>query len=87
MFAYGDADRSRLPEALPDADLRVNLSEELYQMKYEIITKLYGFEPGSWEARTTPRVEGFWRFYEPTQVARAVGVARGELSDESARAL
>ncbi len=68
MFAYGDADHSRLPEALTEADLRIPLAEEQFQAKYEIITKLYGFGPESWEARTTPRTEGFWCFDDPAQV-------------------
>ena len=89
MFAYGDAGRTRLPEALPYADLRMPLPEELYRAKYEIITELYGFAPDSWEARATPRTEGFWRFPEPGDVVRAIGAAQaqGEPSDESARAL
>lgn len=65
LFAYEDAGRTRLPEAAPDADFRLELPEELFLRKYSLITEEYGFELESWEARATPRVEGFWKLGDP----------------------
>ncbi len=60
MFAYTDHRRSTLPQAIPEADCKFDLPEEIWQKKYDLITGLYGFDPQSWEARTTPRREAFW---------------------------
>lgn len=68
LFAYEDAGRTKLPEACSDADLRLELSEELFLRKYSLITEGYGFEFESWEARATPRTEGFWRFSDPQSI-------------------
>jgi hypothetical protein len=34
----------------------------IWQKKYDIITRIYGFAEDSFEAKTTPRLEAFWRF-------------------------
>ena len=36
--------------------------EEIWRQKYDIITGIYGFNKDSFEAKTTPREEAFWRF-------------------------
>ncbi len=59
-FAYEDGGRKYLPRAIEDADMHISLPEEIWQRKYDIITKIYGFSPDSFEARTTPREEAFW---------------------------
>jgi LmbE family N-acetylglucosaminyl deacetylase len=59
-FAYEDGDGKYLPKAVQDADIKIKLPNETWQQKYEIITKIYGFAPGSFEAKTTPRKEAFW---------------------------
>jgi LmbE family N-acetylglucosaminyl deacetylase len=65
LFAYTDDDRQHLPRARPDAHERRVLPGDVWQAKLEIITRLYGFGPRSFEARTTPREEAFWRFGTP----------------------
>jgi hypothetical protein len=59
-FAYEDGDGKYLPKAVKDADLKIRLPKEIWQKKYDIITKIYGFGPSSFEAKTTPRKEAFW---------------------------
>jgi len=78
VFAYEDGGRTYLPLAREDADLRQVLLPEVWEAKYRIITELYGFDPESWEARATPRVEGFWCFDAPDVLAQwyAEGIGR-----------
>jgi LmbE family N-acetylglucosaminyl deacetylase len=64
-FAYEDNHRRVLPRVQPGVDLLQPLSDTIWKQKYEIITYLYGFSPDSWEARATPKVEGFWCFTDP----------------------
>ncbi|MHC4396778.1 MAG: PIG-L deacetylase family protein [Planctomycetota bacterium] len=59
-FAYEDGDGKYLPKAVKNADLKIRLPNEIWQKKYDIITKIYGFGPVSFEAKTTPRKEAFW---------------------------
>ena len=58
-FAYEDGDGKYLPKAMRDADLKIMLPDEIWRKKHDIITKIYGFAPVSFEARTTPRKEAF----------------------------
>ena len=62
LFAYEDGDRAYLPRVRQDADRREVLTDGVWLEKRRMITDLYGFGPESWEARTTPREEGFWCF-------------------------
>jgi LmbE family N-acetylglucosaminyl deacetylase len=62
-FAYEDGGGKYLPRPVPDADIRVTLTDGIWQKKYDIITDIYGFSPDSFEARTTPRGEAFWCFH------------------------
>jgi LmbE family N-acetylglucosaminyl deacetylase len=59
-FAYEDGDGKYLPKSTQDADLKIRLTNEIWQKKYDIITKIYGFGPDSFEAKATPRKEAFW---------------------------
>jgi len=61
-FAYEDSGGKYLPRTVQDADIYVRLPEEIWQRKHNIITEIYGFSPDSFEAKTTPRQEAFWRF-------------------------
>jgi LmbE family N-acetylglucosaminyl deacetylase len=61
-FAYEDGDGKHLPQAVKDADLKIKLPEKIWQKKYDIITKIYGFAPDSFEARATPHQEAFYCF-------------------------
>jgi LmbE family N-acetylglucosaminyl deacetylase len=65
LFAYEDSDGSHLPRAEHDADVLVELSDEIWGVKRALLTDTYGFGPDSWEARTNPRKEGFWRLVAP----------------------
>jgi len=60
-FAYEDGGGKYLPRPIQDADIYMELTEEIWQRKYDIITGVYGFSPDSFEAKTTPRQEAFWR--------------------------
>lgn len=60
MFAYEDHHRTIYPVPVKTADRVDPLSEETWLQKYQLITDDYGFSPESWEAKATPRSEGFW---------------------------
>ena len=60
-FAYEDGDGKYLPKADAAADLLVKLPEAIWRTKRKIITRTYGFEPDSFEAKTTPSTEAFWK--------------------------
>jgi LmbE family N-acetylglucosaminyl deacetylase len=60
LFAYDDGRRAYLPRVRDDADRRDVLAEDVWLEKRRLITDVYGFGSGSWEAQTTPREEGFW---------------------------
>lgn len=62
LFAYEDGNRQYLPRPQVTAHFCQRLSPELWQAKYDWITQWYGFEPKSWEARTSPQTEAFWCF-------------------------
>jgi LmbE family N-acetylglucosaminyl deacetylase len=51
-FAYEDGGKKYLPK----------LSQPVWEKKYNLITKTYGFDKDSFEAQTTPRAESFWQF-------------------------
>lgn len=61
LFAYDDHGGSRLPSAIASADILFELPREVWQRKQRLITEDYGFAEASWEARVTPRCEGFFR--------------------------
>jgi LmbE family N-acetylglucosaminyl deacetylase len=62
MFAYEDGGRAYLPRVRNDADRRDMLTESVWLEKRRLITDIYGYGEDSWEARATPREEGFWCF-------------------------
>jgi LmbE family N-acetylglucosaminyl deacetylase len=70
LFAYEDGARAYLPRAIANADLVHELSPEVWQRKYRLVTEQYGFAPDSWEARATPRHEAFFVLESPAD-ARA----------------
>jgi LmbE family N-acetylglucosaminyl deacetylase len=69
MFAYEDGNRTYAPRVRGDAEWRETLDEAVWQEKHRMITDVYGFAPGTWEERTTPREEGFWCFDSPQAAA------------------
>ena len=60
MFAYEDGQKGYDPKAIVNADLFIELPDDIWKSKHEIITREYGFAKDSWEARITPRNEAFW---------------------------
>jgi LmbE family N-acetylglucosaminyl deacetylase len=69
FFAYEDGGGAHPPRALADAHHRTELPRQIWQEKYAIIREVYGFAADSWEARTTPKTEAFWRLTSPDQLA------------------
>jgi LmbE family N-acetylglucosaminyl deacetylase len=59
VFAYEDGGGRYLPQAVRDAEILARLSDEVWQKKYDIITKVYGFGPESFEAKAAGRIEAF----------------------------
>jgi LmbE family N-acetylglucosaminyl deacetylase len=59
QFAYEDGGGTYAPQARQDSTLRLPLPESVWLRKYGILTKTYGFEETSWEARSAPRTEAF----------------------------
>jgi LmbE family N-acetylglucosaminyl deacetylase len=55
LFAYEDGGRTYLPRVRDDADRHDILSNEVWLEKRRLITQLYGYQPDTWEAKTTPR--------------------------------
>jgi LmbE family N-acetylglucosaminyl deacetylase len=62
VFAYEDGNKKYFPKAMKVADIYMELPAELWNLKYNIITDIYGFDRDSWEAKVTPKAEAFWRF-------------------------
>lgn len=69
LFAYEDGNRAYLPRVRVDADRKDVLPDDVWLEKRSLIMDVYGFEPDSWEARTTPREEGFWCLDSPRAAA------------------
>jgi LmbE family N-acetylglucosaminyl deacetylase len=69
IFAYSDGGRGGIDDpATPvkEASLLTPLPEAVWQRKMDIITGIYGFNPGSYEAIIAQRVEAFWSFSSPS---------------------
>lgn len=65
LFAYEDGHKTYYPKAIESAAIYRPLTKRTWQRKFNIITQTYGFEKESWEAKTTPVAEAFWRFTHP----------------------
>jgi LmbE family N-acetylglucosaminyl deacetylase len=74
LFAYEDGERKYLPGVCADADRRDMLTESVWLEKRRLITDVYGYKVDSWEARTSPREEGFWCFDSVQAVAERMRV-------------
>jgi LmbE family N-acetylglucosaminyl deacetylase len=66
-FAYEDGHKAYLPIVDEDAPVFYPLPHDIWEKKFDIITKTYGFAPDSWEAQTTPKEEAFWQFENASQ--------------------
>lgn len=52
-FAYEDGRRSYFPKPVSDAPVYNRLPVSIWDIKYGLITDIYGFKQDSWEAQTT----------------------------------
>ena len=73
LFAYEDGGHAYLPRVRDDADRRDILADRVWLEKRRLITDIYGYGIDSWEARTTPREEGFWCFDSAQAAAKGTG--------------
>jgi LmbE family N-acetylglucosaminyl deacetylase len=76
-FAYEDGNKQYYPRPKESASMYQTLTKQIWLKKYSIITETYGFEKNSWEAKTTPRAEAFWRFsnsYDATKWLKNGGI-------------
>jgi LmbE family N-acetylglucosaminyl deacetylase len=60
QFAYEDGKGNYLPRAITSADRLTTLERYIWRKKYKIITEVYNFSPGSFEAKTATATEAFW---------------------------
>jgi LmbE family N-acetylglucosaminyl deacetylase len=67
MFAYEDGGKRYSPRPIRRAHRLIKLPENIWKMKYRIITELYGFTPDSFEAGAVSREEAFWCFRAPDE--------------------
>jgi LmbE family N-acetylglucosaminyl deacetylase len=74
LFAYEDGGHAYLPRVRNDADQRDMLTENIWLEKRQLITNVYGYGIDSWEARTTPREEGFWSFDSAQAAAKRIAI-------------
>ena len=77
-FAYEDGDRKYFPIPVKIAPIFRELTKHIWQRKYSIITETYGFDEGSWEARTTPKSEAFWQMSQANDAYRWLNNLRNE---------
>jgi LmbE family N-acetylglucosaminyl deacetylase len=61
-FAYEDGNKEYFPRPIKNSAFYHLLAKRIWLKKYRIITEIYGFKKGSFEAETTPRAESFWQF-------------------------
>ena len=64
-FAYDDSHKATYPRPIENASVFKILTKRIWNRKYSLITEIYGYDPESWEAKTTPQAEAFWQFTDP----------------------
>ncbi|MCJ7520893.1 MAG: PIG-L family deacetylase [Dehalococcoidia bacterium] len=70
MFAYRDSakgGKEDLPHPIEGAHRVTLLPEHIWEHKYRIITKIYGFAEETYEAKVIQRKEAFWCFPSYTE--------------------
>jgi len=78
-FAYSDNNKAHMPKAVKYAPIHLTLNSSIWMQKYNLITKIYGFEKGSWEEETTPRSEAFWQYKNPKAAMESVEYFRNDI--------
>jgi LmbE family N-acetylglucosaminyl deacetylase len=71
-FAYEDGNKKYYPLAVQRASIYTVLPRTVWQNKYRLITETYGFKRDSWEAKTTPSTEAFWKFADPSDIKKRI---------------
>ncbi|WP_313157670.1 PIG-L deacetylase family protein [Sphingobacterium multivorum] len=61
-FAYHDGNRQFYPRPNKTAPIKNQLDLAIYDIKYEIMNRVYGYPKDGWEVITTPSTEAFWSF-------------------------
>lgn len=69
-YAYEDGNKTYYPKPVENSSIFNKLHHNIWKKKYDIITKIYGFQPGSFEAETTPKAEAFRKFRNPAEAYR-----------------
>lgn len=69
-FAYEDGHKKYYPKAMERANIYQQLPPTIWNEKYRIITKVYGFDEAGFEAKTTPKIEAFWKFETPADAIK-----------------
>lgn len=82
MFAYEDGGKRYLPRPIKTAHRIVRLTDDIWQQKYRVITEVYGFRPGSFEAKIVSREETFWCFDSPGQLQKWL-IMKGATNENS----
>jgi len=68
-----------LPKAIKSAPIFWTLPQSFWHKKYNLITKIYGFDEHSWEAKSTPRSEAFWQYKNPKAALESVEYFRNDI--------
>jgi LmbE family N-acetylglucosaminyl deacetylase len=69
-FAFEDGNKRYYPKAIKGASIYQKLTKNIWNEKYRIITEIYGFEKTGFEAKTTPKIEAFWKFNNQTDAQK-----------------
>lgn len=77
-FAYEDGNKKYYPKPVENTSILNSLHHNIWKQKYDIITKVYGFQPGGFEAETTPKEEAFRKFRNPAEAYRRL-IKKGNL--------
>ncbi|MFA4835591.1 MAG: PIG-L family deacetylase [Dehalococcoidia bacterium] len=78
MFAYEDGGKRYLPRPIKTAHQMIKIPQNIWQQKYFIVTELYGFAPGGFEAKIVQREEAFWRFRSAAEFRTWLNKERSE---------
>ena len=68
MFAYEDGGKKYLPRAIEQADVVYDLPQDVFEIKYKMITDIFGFTADEYEALVCPKKEAFWRFEKVEEI-------------------
>ena len=61
-FANGEENMEHYTKPIEEPEVQQELSKHIWSRKYNIITRIFGYNEKSWQARTTPSTETFWKY-------------------------